>query len=182
MNYRIFFVGSNLLTILTVIGVGVGLGLGIGLRSSNGEKWIPRNAMYLRLPGDLFLRTLSCLMLPLIVSSLITAIGSLDLRLSKRIGARALVYYLSTSAIAAIFGCAMVHFISPGTQSGDQDNNCGGEAGSTIDTLLDLLRNVFPPNIIGSTIQNTRTSTTKNASLRKYLRQFELVTNLKQFF
>lgn len=159
---------GNVFTILTLIGVAVGLGLGIGLRNSNGEAWTKRDAMYLRLPGDLFLRCLSGIMLPLIISSLVSATGSLDLSVSKKIGSRALVYYLSTSAIAAILGSAMVHFISPGTRSDDQNSeDCGGEGGSTIDTILDLLRNVFPPNIIAATHQNTRTEVTQNASIRK---------------
>ncbi|OXA63221.1 excitatory amino acid transporter 1 [Folsomia candida] len=157
---------GNVFTILTLIGVAVGLGLGIGLRNSNGEAWTKRDAMYLRLPGDLFLRCLSGIMLPLIISSLVSATGSLDLSVSKKIGSRALVYYLSTSAIAAILGSAMVHFISPGTRSDDQNSeDCGGEGGSTIDTILDLLRNVFPPNIIAATHQNTRTEVTQNASI-----------------
>jgi len=170
VNLSVFMRGGNLLTILTVISVAIGLGLGIGLRYASEEAWIPRDAMYLRLPGDLFLRALSALTLPLIFSSLVTAIGSVDLNLSRKIGARALVYYLSTSVLAAVIGTSMVHFISPGTRSvsEDQQETCGGERGSTIDTLLDLLRNIFPPNIIGAALQHTQTVVTENASLRMF--------------
>lgn len=173
MQLRSLFRGGNLFTILTLLGVGIGLGLGFGLRSANGKEWTPRDTMYLRLPGDLFIRCLSGIMLPLIVSTLVSAIGGLDISLSKRIGARALVYYLSTSALAAILATGAVHFISPGTRSNDGNgDNCGGEGGSTIDTILDLLRNIFPPNIFGAVMQNTRTTVTKNDTIRE-LRQIK---------
>lgn len=50
--------------------------------------------MYIQYPGDLFLRMLKCLIVPLIVSSITSAIGALDLSLSKKIAFR----YLSTRA------------------------------------------------------------------------------------
>jgi len=157
--------GGNLLTLLTVTSVAVGLGLGIGLWYVNAGKWIPRDAMYLKLPGDLFLRALSALVLPLVFSSLVAAIGSLDLNLSKKIGTRALVYYFCTTVVAAVLGTSLVHFISPGTKSGNEIMSCGGERGSSVDTLLDLLRNILPPNIIGAALFNTQTEVTPNASL-----------------
>ena len=44
--------------------------------------------MYIQYPGDLFLRMLKCLIVPLIVSSITSAIGALDLSLSKKIAFR----------------------------------------------------------------------------------------------
>ena len=60
--------------------------------------------MYINYLGDLFLRMLKSLILPLIISSLISAIGSLDLSLSGRIGARAIAYYMITTIFAVILG------------------------------------------------------------------------------
>jgi len=181
MSCRVLFGGGNLLTIFTVISVAIGLGLGVGLRSSSEQKWEQRNAMYLKLPGVLFLRTLSGLILPLIFSSLVSAIGSVDLKLSKRIGTRAIAYYFATSLSAGIIGTVLVHFIGPGRTSDHHwVMECGGEGGSTIDTLLDLLRNIFPPNLIGATLQNTQTVLVDNASLRElpYLSHFILISKL----
>jgi Na+/H+-dicarboxylate symporter len=50
---------------------------------------------------------LKMLILPLIVSSMISAVGSLDLSVSGRIGTRAIVYYMST-AVSAILGIILV--------------------------------------------------------------------------
>lgn len=93
----------NALTILTVSGVVGGVVLGIILRNVQ-DKWTPREIMYINYLGDLFLRMLKSLILPLIVSSLISAIGSLDLSLSGKIGARAIGYYMITTILAVILG------------------------------------------------------------------------------
>lgn len=93
----------NALTILTVGGVVGGVILGIILRNTQ-EKWTPREIMYINYLGDLFLRMLKSLILPLIISSLVSAIGSLDLSLSGKIGIRAISYYMVTTICAVILG------------------------------------------------------------------------------
>jgi len=145
--------GGSLLTVLTVIGVAIGIGLGLGLRETK-DKWSPRDVVYLKFVGDLFLRTLSALILPLIVSSLIDAVGSLDLTLSKKIGIRALLYYLGTTAIAAILGLVLGMSIQPGSRTDfEGGSECVSQNTSTVDTILDLIRNAFPNNLVGATME-----------------------------
>jgi Na+/H+-dicarboxylate symporter len=79
--------GENLLTIVTVIGVVAGTVFGLILKKS-GQKWTERDIMYIQYPGDLFLRMLKCLIVPLLVASITSAIGALDLSLSKKIAMR----------------------------------------------------------------------------------------------
>lgn len=55
---------------------------------NQGQKWTQRDIMYIQYPGDLFLRMLKCLIVPLLVSSITSAIGALDLTLSKKIALR----------------------------------------------------------------------------------------------
>lgn len=64
--------------------------------------------MYVNFIGDIFLRILKSLILPLIVTSLISSVGSLDISLSKRIGTRAVVYYMMTTVMAVILGIILV--------------------------------------------------------------------------
>jgi Na+/H+-dicarboxylate symporter len=97
--------------------------------------------MYVQFPGDLFLRMLKALIIPLLVSSITSAVGSLDLSLSKKIGGRAIVYYLVTTVIAVVEGIVLVMIIRPGR--GEFES--GGPVQSsrpitTVDTLLDLVR------------------------------------------
>lgn len=94
----------NILTMLTIAGVVGGIILGLILRSSRSDKWPAREIMYVNYLGELFLRMLKSLILPLIMASLISAIGSLDLSLSGKIGARAITYYMTTTISAVILG------------------------------------------------------------------------------
>lgn len=79
--------GENLLTIVTIIGVIGGTVFGLILKKSD-HVWTERDIMYIQYPGDLFLRMLKCLIVPLIVASITSAIGALDLSLSKKIAFR----------------------------------------------------------------------------------------------
>lgn len=97
------FMKLNALTMLTVAGVVFGIGLGLILRNSR-DNWTKREIMYINYVGELFLRMLKSLILPLIMASLISAIGSLDLSLSGKIGGRAIVYYMLTTVSAVILG------------------------------------------------------------------------------
>ncbi|XP_076671064.1 excitatory amino acid transporter 1 [Andrena cerasifolii] len=158
----------NSLTILTVGGVVGGVILGIILRNTRAQGWAPREIMYINYFGDLFLRMLKSLILPLIISSLVSAIGSLDLSLSGRIGYRAIVYYMVTTISAVILGIILVITIQPGVGNNpDVKTNATPQNVSTIDTLMDLVRNMFPPNLVEACISQHRTEMQKpeNVSL-----------------
>ncbi|CAB3229050.1 unnamed protein product [Arctia plantaginis] len=159
-NRCVGFVFENLLTILTVVGVLSGTLLGCGLRAS-GHQWSKRDVMYFQYPGELFLRMLKCLIVPLLVSSIVSAIGSLDLSLSGKVGLRAIIYYMTTTVCAVMLGIALVTTIKPGKSSEQytQPNATKVITKDTLtsDTLLDLIRNVFPENIAQATIASYRT-------------------------
>ena len=90
-----------------------GVVFGLVLRQTK-EQWTDREVMYVSYVGELFLRMLKALILPLIVPSLITAVGSLDMSLSGRVGGRAILYYLATTVLAVILGIVLVVTIHPG--------------------------------------------------------------------
>ena len=135
---------SNLLTLLTVTGVLSGIALGFILRASRDTPWSQREQIYVKFVGDIFLRMLKALILPLIVSSLISAIGSLDLSLSGKIGARAITYYMVTTVCAVVLGIILVVAIHPGKEDrkGIMDDTDKKESRNvtTADTLMDLIR------------------------------------------
>lgn len=151
---------TNLLTILTLIGVVIGSVLGIVLRSSRDEAWTQREIIYIQFVGDLFLRILKGLVLPLIVSTLIAAIGGLDLSVSGKMARVGGIYYVITTTIAIVLGIVLAVTIQPGA-------NRSGSPGSgpeisvrnvtTVDTMLDLVRNMFPPNYVQACTQQYQT-------------------------
>ncbi|XP_055302995.1 excitatory amino acid transporter 1 isoform X2 [Sitodiplosis mosellana] len=180
------FIKRNLLTILTCVGVLSGVLVGLITKNSSSEPWTKRQIMYIQYPGDLFLRMLKCLIVPLLVSSITCAIGSLDLSMSGKIAKRAITYYLTTTISAVILGIILVTTIRPGVIGGDNNfaTNTTSKSDSkkvyTVDTLLDLIRNVFPPNIIEATIAQSSTELSPpngNTSLPLYLWNFKQVNS-----
>ncbi len=134
------FLKTNLLLILLIFSLIVGVGVGAGLRSANLDK---REQMYFRFPGDLLMRMLKMLIIPLIVSSLVSGLASLDSNTSSKMGLLALVYYLLTTFIAVVLGIILVVTIRPGSRSSfdhDDDDDTSVEAGNVVDSFLDLLR------------------------------------------
>ena len=165
---------------LTVLGVVAGVILGFILRNSRDEPWTKREIMYIQFPGDLFLRMLKALILPLIVSSIISAIGGLDLGLSGKIGIRSIYYYASTTVSAVILGIILVLIIQPGGSHSQgefkTDETKTPRNVTTVDTLLDLIRNVFPPNLVQACIAQYRTILVKpkNATLAENLQNWDI--------
>jgi Na+/H+-dicarboxylate symporter len=82
------------------------------------------------------------LILPLIVSSIISSLAQLDAQSSGKMGARAIIYYLATTIIAAIVGIILVLTIRPGSRGNEVEIKPEAKAaeGRTVDTVLDLFR------------------------------------------
>lgn len=103
--------------------------------------------MYVQFLGDLFLRMLKMLIVPLLTCSIISAIGNLDLSLSKKIGVQSIMYYVATTTFAVFQGIFWVLVIRPGRYSKDEtsmnlDAKTEARNVTTVDTLLDLVRYV----------------------------------------
>uniref|UniRef100_A0AAX7TAC1 Amino acid transporter n=1 Tax=Astatotilapia calliptera TaxID=8154 RepID=A0AAX7TAC1_ASTCA len=69
---------------------------------------------YFGFPGEILMRMLKLVILPLIISSMITGVAALDSEVSGKIGLRAVVYYFSTTIIAVVLGIILVMTIKPG--------------------------------------------------------------------
>ena len=100
------------------MGLGAALGLGLnwaGVQGMVDAENVGKVATVGKEIGDLFLRLLQMLVVPLIVSSLITGVtGMGDLRTLGSIGGRAIAFYLTTSFLAILTGIFVVNVIKPG--------------------------------------------------------------------
>lgn len=153
------FLKGNLFIFLMIIAIAIGVGLGMGLRTVEGwEFYQRRKIFYLRFPGDLLLNMLKMLILPLIVSSLISSLAALEGRASGKMGLRAVVYYLTTTLSAVIIGIILVLTIRPG-EKGDSEIDKTGKTQQQkpLDALFDLIRNCFPDNLIEACFQRQST-------------------------
>lgn len=153
---------------LTVIGVFLGGLVGFIIKSSTGE-WSKREIMYISFPGEIFLRMLKCLIVPLLVSSITSAIGGLDLSMSSKIATRAIAYYFITTVSAVVLGICLVTTIRPGQGAKIVETRMESVDKAskvlTPDTLMDLIRNMFTDNIIQSTMFQHRTEIFENTSI-----------------
>ncbi|XP_026520403.1 excitatory amino acid transporter 2 [Notechis scutatus] len=152
---------KNLLLSLTIFGVIMGALCGMLLRMAAPIN--PDVVMLIAFPGDILMRMLKMLILPLIISSLITGLSGLDAKASGRLGTRAMIYYMSTTIIAAILGVILVLAIHPGNpklkkQLGEGKKN---DEVSSLDAFLDLIRNLFPENLVQACFQQIQTVTKK---------------------
>lgn len=90
-----------------IIGLVLGLVAGLIL----GEK-----AAYLKPIGDIFIRCLRLIVVPLILSTLITGVVNAgDVRNLGKLGFRTVAYFMITTAIAVVIGLIVANIIDPGT-------------------------------------------------------------------
>ena len=92
----------------------LGSAIGIVLRHF-GLTPIEVKEMNLGLPGDLFLRALKMVVVPLIIAAIVTGVSGVgDIRKVGKMGGWITVYYLGTTAISVAAGLALVNIIQTG--------------------------------------------------------------------
>ena len=130
---------SDLLLVVTVTCVVIGVIAGCVLRML---KPSDTAIELIAFPGDILMRLLKMLIIPLIVSSLVSGMARLDLKSSGRMGWHSLAYYLTTTFIAAVTGIILVLAIHPGNSGIKEDFNpsAAGESVNTLDAVMDLIR------------------------------------------
>ncbi|KAI1896899.1 hypothetical protein AGOR_G00099610 [Albula goreensis] len=153
------FLKNNLLVILTVSGVLVGAGLGMVVRNLHLSR---AEMVYFAFPGEMLLRMLKMVILPLVVCSLITGAASLDTRSLGKLGGIAVSYFLVTTLIASAIGIALALIIKPGVGAGALNSNTLGletvtTNKQTTDSFLDLARNLFPANLVTAAFRSYAT-------------------------
>ncbi|XP_054706096.1 excitatory amino acid transporter-like [Uloborus diversus] len=170
----------NLLLMLTILGVLVGILFGFLARMGNYSEDVVALVSF---PGEILMRMLKMLILPLIISSMISGLAQLDPKSSGKMGARALVYYFSTTILAAIVGIVLVLIIHPGDPSIKEEVGTGTEEKkvSTLDAFLDLIRNMFPENLLQACFQQVETSYSKEKPKIIKLDNFTDVINETQY-
>ncbi|CAK6952169.1 solute carrier family 1 member 7a isoform X2 [Scomber scombrus] len=146
---------QNGLLILSVLAVVIGCLLGFFLR---GKHLSEQEVKYFQFPGELLMRMLKMLILPLVVSSLMSGLAALDAKCSSRLGIMTISYYLWTTFVAVVVGIVMVYIIHPGGAAQKEDSDESKKPmTSSADALLDLIRNMFPANLVQATFQQYRT-------------------------
>ncbi|XP_003406759.2 neutral amino acid transporter B(0) isoform X1 [Loxodonta africana] len=157
---------ANLLVLLTVVAVAAGVALGLGVSEAGGALALgPARLVAFAFPGELLLRLLRMIILPLVVCSLVGGAASLDPSALGRLGAWALLFFLGTTLLASALGVGLALALQPGAAFAAINASVGalgtGEAAPSkevLDSFLDLVRNIFPSNLVSAAFRSYTTS------------------------
>lgn len=141
-----------------ILGAAAGVASNILFHDSERLVWIVNNVA--NPVGQIFLRMLFMIVVPLILASVALGVASLgDLRRVGRIGGKSLGFFLFTTAIAAAIGLTLVNVVAPGKTldpviqaqlmaeySGAAAERVGGGAQFGIQTFI----NIVPRNPVDS--------------------------------
>ncbi|XP_007549496.1 neutral amino acid transporter B(0) [Poecilia formosa] len=154
-------VKANLLVILTVAGVVVGVFIGLGVRAASPTL---TQQIYIGFPGEILIRLLKMIIIPLVVCSLVSGAASIDPKALGKLGGWAMLFFFVTTLIASSIGVVMAFIIKPGnvemnTTANAKDMSDDIPANKeVIDSFLDLIRNIFPSNLVSAAFQSYGTS------------------------
>ncbi len=101
-------------TLTQWIGVAVIAGVVLGLMSYENAA-LASSLSPLAFFGELFIRCLKLLIIPVIITSLVVGVTSIgDVGRLGRLGGKAVLYYGGTTAVAAVLGLLLVNILQPG--------------------------------------------------------------------
>ena len=143
-----------------ILGVLVGM---IVNKTGGSESWVAT----FQFVGDLFLRLLKMVIVPLIFSSIVVGIAGLGkIDGFGRLGAKTFGYYALTSFLSIVVGLAVVNLVKPGLTNGQPDpeilaiiqNQSAEDLAAAemkmesatsvgLGVIPDLLQRMIPPNI-----------------------------------
>ncbi|XP_076328024.1 excitatory amino acid transporter 2-like [Tachypleus tridentatus] len=154
---------NNILLVATLIAVFLGVMLGLLLRIAKPNDDV---ILLVEMPGNLFLRILKMLVLPIMIASIVTGHATLNGKAEGKLAGLTSVYFILTSLVSALIGLVFVTSIHPGTSAISSSVEASGKTiGSNarlLDTFLDLLRNAFPENLVEACVQQVYTTYTEN--------------------
>lgn len=178
---------ENFLLISVLIGILVGVILGLSLKSSTSHL-----KLFLTLPGQIFLRALSLLAVPVIFFSITSATTSLNTRGNLKItlfsiGLCLLCHIIST--VIALCGSFLLPNISTETANVTLNNGSSLMTEKTIngslingyDIFSDILRNLIPNNIVKAFFSLEMT-TYNNKGIKSGINKKQNKTFKKLFF
>ena len=145
LNYLKIAMMNNLMLILIYISAALGIGISILLKTYTSLSYDAK--IYFAFPGELFVRALKFISLPLVFFNLITGMSGLANK-SKKIGLYALMFYSLSLGSSLLVGFLTVLTIQPGYRSSSISNivkqNTITQSSTISDTILDILRNLIP--------------------------------------
>ena len=106
------------------------------------------NAARIKFVGDVFIRLLKIIIVPLILASIVTGIISLgNVKRLGGIGLKTFVYYMATTALAVAVGLILVNMIHPGTGVELESEQAIDLSEREAPTVISIITDIIPENI-----------------------------------
>lgn len=132
------------ISLTTQIFIGLALGIAFGYV-------MPNYGVELKPVGDMFVRMIKMIVVPLVFSSLIMGIaGTGDFKKLGRLGAKAIIWFEIATTLALFIGLAVVNILKPGVGVAVAGVDAGAAAAAakkTID-MAQMIVNIVPTNIV----------------------------------
>ncbi|UCF14261.1 MAG: dicarboxylate/amino acid:cation symporter [Phycisphaerales bacterium] len=135
------------LKVHTQILIAIVLGIVVGIVL--GDK-----ATHIKIVGDMFIRLLKAIIIPLIIASMVAGIVSLgDVRKLGRIGLRTFLYYAATTTLAVVVGLVLVNVMRPGigVEIAEEAVDLGDRE---VPSVLSIIRDIIPANLFDAMAQD----------------------------
>ncbi|HPK04794.1 MAG TPA: dicarboxylate/amino acid:cation symporter [Bacteroidales bacterium] len=118
--------------------------------------YFPTQVKYISWMGDVFLRLLKMLIIPLVLSSLISGVTNIGgSRNLGRLGLKTMSYYIVTSILAILTGLLLMNLFKPGVGA-ELNFTQTVDSGLAKDSLGDILIKVIPENIFLAFTENSQ--------------------------
>lgn len=140
-----------------IIGLFLGAGLGLLINPSTGlvtEQLSSSLASWLDLPGQVFMKLVQMIMIPLIFTSIISGIVSNTSENLKSFGVNLLLYFVFTTAVAILIGVVVTLIFKPGVYlfaHGGLPDNSGNQVVTSdstniLENIPGAITNLIPDN------------------------------------
>lgn len=113
--------------------------------------FFPQYSNYVRWLGDIFLRALKMIIVPLVFASITSGVANIgDAKNLGRIGIKTFSYYILTSLLAIVTGLFLVNLIQPGIGADLGFKSSVPEMTNSTGSITDILLKMIPTNIFQS--------------------------------
>jgi Na+/H+-dicarboxylate symporter len=138
---KFFWKNRLLMFILLAVILGFSAGILANKEIQDSAKPTPKElVMFISFPGEIFLRMLQLLVLPLVVSSVMSSLAILDKESAAKLGARFACYAVATTLLAVIVGIILASLIINPQEKTNEENKKSGIDLNAVHSVLDMIR------------------------------------------
>jgi len=141
-----YFKTNLLARILIGLVLGAILGVVLGFFPDSVKPFVDNSKFF----GDLFIRLLKMIVVPVILFSLIAGAASIAPSRLGKVGIKIMVFYLLTSAFAVFIGLVLANILQPGAGFNIVGNAAIKGKDAAVPTIAQILLNIVPTNPIES--------------------------------